>query len=170
VLQVTPPPGGEIEFAKVRELIYKLRQVCQVQWVTADKFQSRDFLQILRSRGYQVGIQSMDESPWAYEVTKQALYDGRVIAPEHPLLQAELVGLEKDLRNPKRPKVDHGSQGSKDCSDAMAGVVAGISRRMEIWLAHGLRPRDMPHRLAARPKRDGSDQGTGGGHARTKPT
>jgi hypothetical protein len=158
ILQVIPPPGGEIPFSAIRELLYRLKaHGVPITWVTADKFQSRDFLQEMRRKGYRVGLSSMDESTWGYEVSKTAFYDGRVEAPYHETCQNEFIRLEKDLSNPKRPKVDHPPDGSKDCSDSTAGVIAGLSRRIEVWLRHGLRPRDIPYTIAMRPKRDGGD-------------
>lgn len=66
---------------------------------------------------------------------KSALYDDRLVIPEHPVLKRELVGLE---RIPEKSKVDHPKNGSKDVSDGLAGVVYGLSMRREIWSDHGV--------------------------------
>lgn len=111
VLQIRPPPGGEIDFATVREFLYGLRQVVPLTWVSSDKYQSHDFLKIMRSKGYRVGTLSLDENTWGYDVLKQAINDGRVRIPHNPDAHMELIQLERDLSNPKRPKVDHPASG-----------------------------------------------------------
>jgi len=83
------------------------------------------------------GIQSMDKTPVSYEVLKQALYDGRVIAPAHQKLQQELLALEFNV---KKNKVDHTSQSSKDISDALVGIVFGPSQRRVVWARWGVNP------------------------------
>ena len=40
----------------------------------------------------------MDKSTLPYEVTKSICYDGRLMAPKHPICEAELVGLELDAK------------------------------------------------------------------------
>jgi hypothetical protein len=45
-------------------------------------------------------------------------------------VQREILMLEKDV---KTGKVDHPPGGSKDCSDALAGVTYGLTMRREIW-------------------------------------
>lgn len=136
VLEIRPPRNGEIEFEHIRRLLYKLREVgLNIKWVSFDTFQSADSIQMLRQRRFIVGTQSMDDKPIAYEILKQAFYDGRVRAPVHTKAQAELVRLERD---PKTRKIDHPARGSKDCSDAMAGVATGLTLRREIWVRHGI--------------------------------
>lgn len=136
ILDVAPPPGGEINFAKIRALLYKLREMgLPVRWVSFDQFQSTDSQQILTSQGFTTGYQSMDKTNVPYEVLKQALYDDRVIAPKHDKLYRELVTLEIDL---KKGKVDHPATSSKDVADAAAGVAFGLSMRREIWAQYGV--------------------------------
>ena len=86
--------------------------------------------------GFVVGYQSMDTDTAAYDMTKQAFYDERILAPAHAKAQKEMCTLEY---NAKHQKVDHPPNGSKDDSDAMAGVVFGLTMRREIWLRHGCR-------------------------------
>ena len=141
ILEVRPPKNSEINIGKVRELIYKLQGTgMNVRWVSADQFQSRDTLQILKRRGFTVGERSMDRTSEPYDVLKMALYDGRVQAPPHDKCQNELVRLERD---PKTGKIDHPSVSgaSKDCSDAVAGVVFGLTMRREIWSMYNVMAR-----------------------------
>jgi hypothetical protein len=135
VLEVRPPRGGEIEFENIRRLMYVLRDQLNVplKWISFDQYQSRDSMQIMHQQGFVVGYQSMDVDTMAYDVTKQAFYDGRLLVPDHPKAQREMTCLEIDT---KKNKVDHPPQGSKDVSDSMAGVVIGLTMRREIWLRH----------------------------------
>ena len=46
VLEVRPPPAGEINFAKIRALFYKLRDLgMNLKWITYDSYQSTDSIQ-----------------------------------------------------------------------------------------------------------------------------
>lgn len=144
-LEVSPPKGGEIKFSDIRKLIYSLREAgLPILWITSDTFQSTDNLQILHQQGYVVGTQSMDTDTMAYDVTKQVIYDGRLIAPAHYRAQHEMATLELNVET---EKIDHPPNGSKDVSDAIAGAVYGITRRREIWAKHGI-----PMRKTMRPK------------------
>jgi hypothetical protein len=70
------------------------------------------------------------------------MYENRVLAAKHVRCQRELRSLEHDVR---RGKVNHPPKGSKDLSDALAGVVLGLSTRREAIAEHGLG--DCPHQL-----------------------
>jgi hypothetical protein len=143
-LAVQPPKGGEIQFHKIRALIYKLTELgVPIKWVSFDSFQSVDSIQILKTKGYMCGKISMDITTQPYDITKSALYDGRVYGHPHQKLQTELLSLERDT---KTGKIDHPSTatGSKDISDALAGVVSGLTGRSEIWYAHGISPAQIP--------------------------
>lgn len=142
VLEVRPPRGGEIIFDKIRSLFYKLSELgMPVKWVSYDAWQSTDSIQILRSRGYVTGTLSVDKDTRPYDIAKTALYDRRVYAPPHEKAFLEWTRLEKDE---KKSKIDHPPTGSKDCSDAMAGVIYGLTRRREVWIRHGVRPHQVP--------------------------
>jgi len=147
ILEVRPPRGGEIEFENIRKLIYTLRDKLRlpVKWVTFDQYQSRDSMQILHREGFMTGYQSMDVDTYAYDVLKQALYDGRVLAPEHPKALKELVTLEIDV---KKNKIDHPPHSSKDVADSIAGVVFGLTMRLEIWRRHGIPTYRMPRSIS----------------------
>ena len=152
VLEVKPPPGQEIRFSKVRELFYRLRQSgLPLKWISYDSYQSIDSLQILRGEGFQTGLASMDRTRMPYEVTKTTLYDGRVEIPEHAKLRLELLQLE-DI--PLTGKIDHPTQGSKDCADSFAGVIYGLTMRREIWARFQI----PPHRIPGWLKTDGAAQ------------
>lgn len=150
LLAIRAPRGGEIEFSKIRELLYTLRRLgLPIKWVSADnKMMSNDMLQILHQHNFTVGWKSMDTDTEGYDVLKQALYDRRVLAPEHALAQRELVRLEID---PATNKIDHPTSGSKDVSDAMAGVAYGLTMQRVTWVKHGVpirvRPSIVPQKI-----------------------
>lgn len=135
-LSVSPPKGGEINFAKIRTLLYKLVELgLPIRWVSLDSYQSVDMIQILRGKGFKCGLVSMDVSILPYAYTKTALYDGRISLLENDKLKKELTSLEFDT---KKNKIDHPPNGSKDISDAVAGVVYGLSTQKLIWAQHGI--------------------------------
>lgn len=144
LLEVRPPKGGEIDFGMIRSLVYALREEgLNIRWVTLDSYQSVDFIQQVRQRGFKGGMQSMDETDLPYQFLKTAIVDGRVHAPKHAKAQKELPALEYDS---KKMKVDHPPHGSKDVADCMASVVYGLTRRLEVWVRHKVRTR-LPKRL-----------------------
>lgn len=137
VLEVKPPKaggGGEINFAKIRKLIFSVKKFVPVKWASLDSFQSRDSIQILREQGIIAGLVSLDTDMTPYSMFKTALMDNRVKAPQHARAMDEVTRLERDL---VKQKVDHPANGSKDCADAMCGVAFGLSMRREIWAKHG---------------------------------
>lgn len=151
ILRIRAPVGGQISFARVRRVLASVMALgIKVRWVTFDTWQSVDSMQELRQRaGVTVAYQSLDRVTAdkkgqriarIYTITRQALYDGRVIAPEHAKCLREFLQLEQDE---KTGKVDHRPGGSKDCADAVAAVIGGLSTRRDIWAEHGLNPRDI---------------------------
>lgn len=136
VLRIIPPKGGEINFEKIRTVIYTLRKLgMNVKWVTLDSFQSVDTVQLLRRKGMMVGLIPRTNVTLPYDFTKTTIYDGRVSAPEHPVLHRELVSLEKVI---SKNMIDHPPNGSKDVADAFSGVVFGLIMRVEIWARWGV--------------------------------
>jgi hypothetical protein len=136
ILEVKPPRNGEIEFENIRKLFYKLReQGMNLKWISFDTFQSVDSMQILRQEGFITGPHSVDRTSLPYDVTKTAFYDGRVKAPSHEKALSEIVRLERD---PQSGLIDHPPNFSKDCADAVAGVVYGLTYRREPWVRYGV--------------------------------
>lgn len=161
ILRVDPPEGGEIIFSKVRNLLYKIRDKIGVpmRWATMDSWQSVDTVQILRAKGFMTGVQSIDKTPLPYDITKTALYDGRVHAPEHYTAFDELTSLEIAIKGDK-VKIDHPPNGSKDCADAVAGVVFGLTMRLEIWSMFDIPPHEIPASVLAASQAHSSAENT----------
>jgi hypothetical protein len=121
LLQIVAPRFGEISISAVRGLLYSLRAMgMHFGMVTYDSWNSADSIQTLKSAGFEAEVLSVDRDPEAYEEAKTAIYDGRLYCYTHPILQKELTGLMFDE---KHRKVDHPPNGSKDVSDALAGMV-----------------------------------------------
>ena len=117
VLEIRPPRDGQIQFAKIRNILYVLRDQLglNIQWVSYDSYQSVDSLQILRTKGFDAYNQSVDKTRLPYEFVKSALTDRRIAIPDHAKLREELVRLNDE---PATGKIDHPPNGSKDCADA----------------------------------------------------
>lgn len=147
ILQVKPPPSGEIQFENIRRVLYGVREFVDIRWVSFDTYQSKDSMQMLKAQGFRVGTVSLDKTTDGYEVTKQAFYDGRIIAPKHEFVLKELVMLE---REPKKGMIDHPPHGSKDCADALAGVCFGLHMQREIWRRAGIPTSKIPEWLTKR--------------------
>ena len=142
MLQVRPPKGGEINYQKIRDLIYKLRDTgLNIKWVSCDAFQSTDMIQLLRRKGFTTGLLSIDRNIEPYSFLKTAFYQGRVDCPHHKIAQTEINRLEIEQ---KKFKVDHPEDGSKDVSDSMAGVIFGLTMRREVWAQHNISPFEIP--------------------------
>lgn len=151
-LEIKPPKGGEIQFWKIREVLYALKKLgMNIKWVTFDQFQSVDSMQMLKQAGYTVGRQSVDITTGPYDMTKNALYDKRLSLPKHKKLSHELATIEKDV---KKNKIDHPANSSKDVSDALAGVVYGLTTRREIWSMHHVPLTHIPQSVKDAIKKD----------------
>lgn len=158
LLEIKPPKGGEIQLWKVRDIIHKLREIgLNIKWGSFDQFQSRDSMQLLRQAGLAVGYQSIDTTTAPYDFVKNALRDGRLSLPEHGKCRIELASLEKDT---KKNKIDHPPNGSKDVSDALAGVVYGLTMRREIWALHGISSVTLPSVVQQALSKEPSDKFT----------
>ena len=131
VMRVKSPPGDEVPLFRIRNFIAWLSsRGFNIQKVTLDGFQSADSKQLLREAGYNSAIESIDRNDLAYMGLRQAFTEERITVYKHATLDKELRGLEHDI---KKRKVDHGKTGSKDISDALAGVVWSLVNDEELW-------------------------------------
>lgn len=124
VLQIKPKPGEEIKFSEIRQLIYSLQERgFNIVKVSLDQYQSVDTIQILKEKGINAEILSVDRDAKAYETLKEALHQHRFDCYSYPPLHKEYQRLELV----KGKKIDHSPGGSKDVSDAIAGVCFHIA-------------------------------------------
>ena len=130
MLRINPPTNSEIDLSKIRAFVLFVRKLFPVARVTFDGFQSRDSIQILRKRPHQVetGLLSVDSTDDAYLSLRSALFDRRIAVYDYTPFVQEMLDLERDTKkrkvdHPVRSSHDPTRRGSKDVTDAVAGVV-----------------------------------------------
>jgi len=123
-LRVTAPPNGEVDLEMLRDMALWLRGKINLKWGTMDSYQSTMLIQSFRKSRIRSGVLSVDTSLAPYSEVKLAIKDERLLIPPHLHLAKELRELEKDEK-----KVDHPPGGSKDVSDAVAGVVYMLQKK-----------------------------------------
>jgi len=120
---VKSPQMREIQFKDVRQRIVMLHDAgFEIGGVTLDGWQSEDTVQTLNNLGIPCKVLSIDRTVKPYETYKEALYEKRVELPYNEVAIHE----SKHLIIVKGSKVDHPKKGSKDVSDAIAGVCYAI--------------------------------------------
>jgi hypothetical protein len=92
--------------------------------VSTDTFQSAEFHQILKDKGFETAIRSLDRTPEGYQILREAMIEGRISLIRHSRLENELIHLQRDTTT---GKLDHPPDGSKDISDSLAGAVWDLS-------------------------------------------
>lgn len=124
MLRINPPFGEQIFLPDVRRLVYELMshgyQLCGF---SCDQYQSAEMIQQMKARGVRSGLLSVDSTTKAYDALKSSIYENRIEYYGYSHFLQELKALEY---NRIRGKVDHPAAGSKDVSDAVAGVVQGL--------------------------------------------
>lgn len=129
MLRVRAPAGGEVDLSKLRAFILFLKRLYPIARITFDQFQSSDSIQILKKAHLEAGHQSVDRKEDAYLSLRSAHFDRRISMYEYGPYIDEVLDLERLTKPNGRNKVDHpkkaakGGKGSKDVSDAVAGVV-----------------------------------------------
>jgi len=119
-------PKEEILFSDVRNKIYKLRDMgYNIALVSYDGWQSIDSIQTLKEKGFHVQVLSVDKTTEPYYTLKEALLTDRLDFYYNKDLISELQQLEEVNGR----KIDHPRRGSKDLSDAVAGVCYHCSKR-----------------------------------------
>lgn len=120
LLRVVPPRHREIQYDRIRDIIYRLQEIgMRIGFVSMDSFQTAEMRQQLTRRRIPNDILSVDRTTEPYEILKAAFYEKRIDLYPYPIVTKELRQLEHDRL---KGKIDHPEHGSKDVSDAMAGV------------------------------------------------
>lgn len=158
MLRVAAVPGSEVDLSKIRSFFEYLSTLFNLLKITFDQFQSADSIQILKKLGFEAGHQSVDRTEEAYLMLRSAFFDRRIYTYEYEPFVDEVLDLERVIDNRKR-KVDHplksskGGKGSKDVSDAVAGVtwlcMKDERARVDTRIVDLERPTDAPPDLAA---------------------
>jgi phage terminase large subunit-like protein len=122
VLRVRSRRGTQVDLNRVRDLLLFIHNHLPFRWFSADAFQSAQLISAMRGVRIRAGVQSVDTTLLPYTELRNAYHDRRIIHPNHPVLYRELIGLMRKVESGNRIKIDHGNEGSKDCSDALAAV------------------------------------------------
>lgn len=127
---IRPAPGEQIPFYKIRNFIFYLRDTLgyNIAMVSQDSFQSTDSLQLLKNRGFNTEVLSVDRSRAPYDTLKNAVNEERIVGPYIKALEDEFLDVEDDR---KRNKVDHTSHGQKDILDTIAANVYHATQRCQ---------------------------------------
>jgi hypothetical protein len=132
LLRLHAPAGKEIFLGDVRRIIYDLRgeRKFRITKVTMDGFQSTDTRQQLERRRIETEIVSVDKQVLPYYDLREAIYERRIDFPKYLVrlrpddaVMTEILVKELTELIDNGDKVDHPPEGSKDVSDAVAGVV-----------------------------------------------
>lgn len=138
MLSIRPTSQAQIPIWKIKKLVFALKQMgYNIKWVSLDGFQSADFIQTMVRSGMSSGVVSLDRTPDPYLLTKQIILDECLSGPPSELARKEFHNLVWVSQN---TKVDHPPDGSKDLSDATAGVCYGLATKREIWARYGVNP------------------------------
>lgn len=123
VLGIKAPQGDQIDYEKIHQFIAFLRESrFKIRYITFDRWGSVGPMQMLIKNGFEVGDQSVDTNDLAYVYLKDTIVNRGISMYHHSNLERELMRLTHKFNN-GRAKVDHPPNGSKDISDATAGVV-----------------------------------------------
>jgi len=123
VLGIKAPQGDQIDYEKIHQFIAFLRESrFKIRYITFDRWGSVGPMQMLIKNGFEVGDQSVDTNDLAYVYLKDTIVNRGISMYYHANLERELTRLTHKFNN-GRAKVDHPPNGSKDISDATAGVV-----------------------------------------------
>ena len=130
MLELHAPPGGEIDFQDVRNLLYMARDVrgFPLNYVSYDGWQSVDSIQQMRKRGIEAEVLSVDRDMSAYDTFKEAVYEARL---DYYFYQP-MVDCVKSLVLIKGKKVDHTPKGKKDVTDGLAAICQTLTERWMI--------------------------------------
>lgn len=136
LLRIKPRGGQQLMLSDFRRTIVELRdeRKFKISLVTFDGFQSMDSMQILRhQKKFNTDELSVDRTKGPYEELREAIYERRIEFPRyltymnHNDTDVVDIGVKEllELQDTGR-KIDHPHGGSKDVTDAMAGVVYAL--------------------------------------------
>lgn len=115
------PRGDKIPYSKILAFICWLRRSgFNILRISRDQFQSEYMAQLLTEQGFDVDKISLDRTPDGYMALRSVLIERRIDLVKVPLLEDELVHLQRDSVT---GRVDHPVGGGKDVADSLAGAV-----------------------------------------------
>lgn len=142
-----PKSTGSISIPAVREVIYRLRDGgLPIYSVSMDQWNYETNKHEFEAHGFKVFRVSSKESGYAYDLARNAIYDGRARSPYHSRLKVELNSLMRDKKGnaTKSPVNVDGTPGSQDVSDAFVGVIKFL------YQSYSAEYTDIPHLIQGR--------------------
>lgn len=137
--RIKPPPGGQIFFADIRDLIFEIRnRGFEIYYVTFDGWQSIDSIQILKEKGFRCEVLSVDKDTAAYDTLQEKIHTKKFKFYRYGPFLEEIRILEFI----EGKKVDHPPTGSKDVTDAVAGATymcVSNPNNVDFWFGGDLR-------------------------------
>lgn len=132
LMRIKALPGRQIQLSEMRQIIYYLRDELgfRIKKVTLDGFESTDTMQQLTKKRIIGEYLSIDRNILPYHDLREAIYEGRCEFPKfmtyvrHGDVEKQEIAVTELLQliEGTNAKIDHPDGGSKDVSDAMAGV------------------------------------------------
>lgn len=135
LMRLRPMPGQELILGDIRQIVYDLKDNYRfrIKKATLDGFQSTDTIQQFNKKRIFTEYLSVDRSLLPYQDLRDAVYEERIEFPRHMIQMkhgdTKLVNIayqELTTLIDNGKKIDHPAGGSKDVSDAMAGVCATL--------------------------------------------
>lgn len=135
MLRINPPPAEQIYMPDLRVLLYMfMDHGFKFIGFSTDRYQSVEMHQQVKRRGIHTQLISMDTSTEPYDELKSAFYEERIEIYKYKPFIEEFKSLEYDRLV---GRIDHPVAGSKDTSDAVAGVIQGLKKSGERMPLHG---------------------------------
>ena len=118
---IEAPRGDKIPYDKILRFILWLKgKGFRIKCASRDQYQSEYIGQLLENSGIDSPKISLDRTPDGYIAFRAVLLEQRIDMVSCPLLEEELVHLQRDSVT---GKLDHPVGGSKDIADTLAGAV-----------------------------------------------
>lgn len=133
IYRFTPPSeGGEIDTEEIKTFTKEIiEKFPGVELITYDTWAATDCMQMLEKKGYK--RENLYVKKTQQDILKEKIYSYQIRCHRYPKLEEEILDLELSGET-----VDHPTNGSKDCADAVAAVTWHCTHGMESPPAAGV--------------------------------
>ena len=129
MLKVRAPVGHQVDLEEIVNFFEFLRGYgMEFGTISYDSYQSTQSLQALLKRGFEAVLLSVDRDTGPYDALSELIVRERASYYEYEPFRIEIGNVQKDI---VAGKVNHPEGGSKDVSDAAAGVAHHCVREAE---------------------------------------
>lgn len=126
---VSRPNNEETSITKIKNFIFFLRDAgFRIKMITTDGYQSTQLRQELEVAGFKTSLRSVIKTSEAFDVLRNAIYQGRIHLPPNEFLYRELLRFKRDISTKGTYTIyydstttESGSHG--DISESLAGAV-----------------------------------------------